>query len=608
MSKHLIMLSIILLPLIANADITSQTDWSGGPGNPGPCYEFGNEFFIETDILYADSITLGHCMHLVEGEYDYAYSVHSKDVDGDGDMDVLSAGVYDDNVIWFENSDAMPGILWTQHLIAGDFYCAMSVYSEDIDGDEDIDVLGAAKWDDEITWWENDDGTGTSWTEHQVDTDFDGAYSVYSDDIDGDGDKDILGAADHENAITWWENDDGIGTSWTEHPVDTDFNGACSVYSEDIDGDGDRDILGAAMNDYDITWWENYDGIGTSWVEHPIDSDFYIARSVYSEDIDGDGDMDVLGAAAGDDEITWWENDDGTGTSWTEHQVDTDFDGAKSVLAEDVDGDGDMDVLGAASMDEYNITWWENDGGIGTSWIKYPVDNDLDAANSVYSMDVDNDGVMEILGSGSIASKASISWWDISFSKNGMLESTILYTPSPGLPDWETINWVSDEPSGTTVAFQVRVSNHSSAMGAWSDTLYSPCSLNGILEDYKYYLQYRVILSTADSTITPSLNEVIFTWNPLGIEDNKEPEQFGLLPIHPNPSSGTTVLQVTVPEPMSVSIYLHDLSGRLVFRQANEEYSTGFHSITLDDLSTGIYFCKAVSGDQEDMQRFVVVE
>ncbi|NLP04707.1 hypothetical protein GX411_01985, partial [Candidatus Fermentibacteria bacterium] len=33
-------------------------------------------------------------------------------------------------------------------------------------------------------------------------------------------------------------------------------NGAWSVYSSDVDGDGDMDVLGAAYNADDITWWD----------------------------------------------------------------------------------------------------------------------------------------------------------------------------------------------------------------------------------------------------------------------------------------------------------------------------------------------------------------
>ncbi len=68
---------------------------------------------------------------------------------------------------------------------------------------------------------------------------------------------DILGVGNIPDEITWWENTNGIGTTWTMHTVDDDFDGASFVYAEDVDGDGDMDILVAAYGADEITWWEN---------------------------------------------------------------------------------------------------------------------------------------------------------------------------------------------------------------------------------------------------------------------------------------------------------------------------------------------------------------
>ena len=185
--------------------------------------------------------------------------------------------------------------------------------------------------------------------------------SVYAADMDGDGDLDILGAGYYAGEITWWENATGNGTSWTEHTVDDSFDGAISVYCADVDGDGDQDVLGAAYTGDAITWWQNTAGDGSRWVKHTLDDSFDGAASVYSADLDGDGDLDVLGAAKEADAVTWWENTAGDGTSWAEHTVAASIDGPRSVHAADVDGDGDLDVLSAA-VDAYHVTWWENPG------------------------------------------------------------------------------------------------------------------------------------------------------------------------------------------------------------------------------------------------------
>ena len=75
------------------------------------------------------------------------------------------------------------------------------------------------------------------------------------------------------------------------------------------------------------------------------------AYSVYAVDLDGDGDMDVLSASSLDDKIAWYENDGSE--SFTAHDITTSADYAYSVYAVDVDGDGDIDVLSASEIYGY---------------------------------------------------------------------------------------------------------------------------------------------------------------------------------------------------------------------------------------------------------------
>ena len=96
--------------------------------------------------------------------------------------------------------------------------------------------------------------------------------------------------------------------------------------------------------------WGTHIGFTESVISTSADG----ARSVYATDVDGDGDMDVLSASYSDDKIAWYEND-GSG-SFTEHVISTSADKAFSVYAVDVDGDGDMDVLSASYGDD-KIAW-----------------------------------------------------------------------------------------------------------------------------------------------------------------------------------------------------------------------------------------------------------
>ena len=78
--------------------------------------------------------------------------------------------------------------------------------------------------------------------------------------------------------------------------------------------------------------------------------------------MDGDGDLDVLSASANNDTIAWYENNGASPPTFTDHVIATNADGARSVYATDVDGDGDLDVLSASANDD-KIAWYENRGG-----------------------------------------------------------------------------------------------------------------------------------------------------------------------------------------------------------------------------------------------------
>ena len=77
------------------------------------------------------------------------------------------------------------------------------------------------------------------------------------------------------------------------------------AWFENLDGDGDIDLVGASMltnglyeQDADIAWFENLDGKGTQWALHSLDDDLPDASEAYFADLDGDGDLDVVAANA----------------------------------------------------------------------------------------------------------------------------------------------------------------------------------------------------------------------------------------------------------------------------------------------------------------------
>lgn len=91
-----------------NADSAVQSDWSGGSGVLGPVIDWGDEFNSSLCINWSGYPGIALLMqsileHTVDGNFLYASSVYSADVNGDGYMDVLGAGYNVCDITWWEN-------------------------------------------------------------------------------------------------------------------------------------------------------------------------------------------------------------------------------------------------------------------------------------------------------------------------------------------------------------------------------------------------------------------------------------------------------------------------------------------------------------------------
>jgi hypothetical protein len=344
--------------------------------------------------------------HTLPFTADGAASVYAADVDGDGDIDLMSALYGDDRIAWYENT-AGDGSAWTSDNVTTTADGPWSVYAADVDGDGDTDLMSASEFDDKIAWYENTARDGSSWTSDNVTISADGPWSVYAADVDGDGDIDLMSASHWDHKIRWYENTAGDGSAWTAYDVTglagATAIGAYSVYAADVDGDGDIDLMSASSGDDKIAWYENTASDGSAWTEHVVTISADGARSVYAADVDGDGDIDLMSALYADNKIAWYENKLRDALPWEEHTLPFTADGAQSVYAADVDGDGDIDLMSASCFDG-KIAWYENTAGDGSDWTEHVITTSAwGGAWSVYAADVDGDGDIDLM---------SASLWD----------------------------------------------------------------------------------------------------------------------------------------------------------------------------------------------------
>ena len=273
----------------------------------------------------------------------------------------------------------------------------ISVYSIDMDDDGDMDILNGM-FDNRIAWFENDGSQ--NFTEHNISTTTDVSRSIFALDIDDDSDIDVLSVASSDDKVVWFENDGS--QNFTEHNISTTTDGPWSISVVDMDGDSDIDVVCAEQVGNHVAWFEN-DG-RQSFTKHIIATPTFTSGSstlgaspvsVYAVDINSDDNIDVLSAYNGAKTIAWHENDGAE--SFTEHIISTNANGAQSVFALDLDKDGDIDAL-SASQNDNKIAWYENDGA--ENFTEHNISTNVVKAYSVYAIDIDGDGNNDVLSAG----------------------------------------------------------------------------------------------------------------------------------------------------------------------------------------------------------------
>jgi hypothetical protein len=604
---------VLLLLSPALGSFSSQSDWSEGPGEPGPVTGWGAAFSshvltawgdLPGDLLLAFE-SIAHSVSTYMGNVHTGFGV---DMDGDGDMDILSDSGARKLVAWFENDGTGSG--WERHNVSsyGELFAPRACYPVDIDGDGDMDVLGV---ENSTTWkriylWRNEDGIGTEWTTFVIAEDLYSPEFICAADIDGDGDSDIAtGEGGPDGQIAWYENKLPQGSwDWTVHSVGAKWN-CHELFPVDLDLDGDIDLASAATGYPQVSWWENLDGSGDSWVEHLVCNDIGQATSVCSVDIDGDGDLDIVGTGMeSGTRISWFEHPDDQQDAWTEHILQSQFITGEAVRALDIDGDGDIDILGASGYDLgglLEVVLWENVDGSGENWIRHSL-----ATGSWYKdvavADIDGDDTLDVVSFASVGS--IIAWYHLGYASFGYLTSSILDTGN--YPHWDWILWEDSLPPGADLWFQVKSSNDPDAMGPWSEHINEPGTLEGYIDSTFRYLQYKVTLSDPGRFSTPVLHEVHFMWDWLGIEEGSEGEGTFLYPVTPNPAPGSVMIRFRLSAPGPVSISVYDISGHLCETPLEMELLAGEHEVDVAGLPPGAYFVKMSVGEMILTRRFIL--
>ncbi len=303
-------------------------------------------------------------------------------------------------------------------------------------------------------------------------------------DVDGDGDPDVLSTSYSGFYAAWWRNDGGDPITWSKHTISGRLMGAHSALADDMDADGDLDVVVTATDLGSVMVYRNDGGDPVAWQELMLSDAVAGVRYACFADIDDDGHLDVVATGFGGT-VAWWRNSRGDGSRWQEETITDSRSGGHYVAVSDIDGDGNNDVL-VAAYSSSTVSWFTRDGG---QWSEHIVDGAFGEALTALAGDLDGDGDLDVVGTS--PELGEIAWWEVSKPlSSGELVSTILDTGTSGLR--MALDWQAEVPAGCRLELQVRSGDQADDLGDWSAALEPSCD---IAEPLGRYLQYRVLLN-----------------------------------------------------------------------------------------------------------------
>lgn len=378
------------------------------------------------------------------GSIDGAHHVAAADVDGDGNMDLVSAAQLDGTVAWFKGAGAgSTKTFGAKQLIVYGNTGVRCVVAADFNGDGHVDVASASKRANTVEVYVNNGGTGSNWTTVVVDDNVPGAVFVVAVDLDGDGLLDLASAAytpaasndqgSTNDQISWYKGN-GDGSFGRKQVVSDSDSGYTSVAAADVDGDGLVDLASTSYHSSATRWYKNLGG-GKFSPPNNVDDPGSTkgAYDVKLADLDGDGLIDAVVAADVDDAVTWHKNLGQTGFG-PKQIVTSQANGAMSVAVADINSDGLVDVACASYIDD-TVQWFENRGR-GTFGAAQVVTTNADQVSYLIAVDLDGDCAVDLASASFLDDR--IEWYrnlGSTYADQSATSGTCTLKPTAGVDD-----------------------------------------------------------------------------------------------------------------------------------------------------------------------------
>ena len=368
---------------IALVDVDGDGDLDLLSGNYGQV----NQLCLNNgDGTFADGIS-------ISAETYNTYAIAVGDVDGDGDMDMVTGNANQVNRLYLNNSTHSPFTGSQGKNITSDAYNTVTIGAGDLDNDGDIDVVAGNLGVNRLYLNNGSSDPFNGVTGLNITSDNHSTYSVAIGDVNKDGHLDlVVGNYTTTNRLYLNNGTSNPFNGVSGVDISTDAHSTLAITLGDVNGDGDLDVVAGNNNQTNrlYRWLGASYGSGTD-----ISVDVHATYAVAYKDIDKDGDLDVIAGNYGQRNRLYYNN--GYGTFSTGTDISTDSNSTRSLSIADVDGDGDLDML-TGNYSQYNRLYFNNGTTSpfnGVSGVN--VSNDSHATLDVVFHDLDKDGDQDIL-------------------------------------------------------------------------------------------------------------------------------------------------------------------------------------------------------------------
>jgi len=284
------------------------------------------------------------------------------DIDKDGNEDVVvGTGKVTENigsVYWFKAPQDPTGV-WQRYGVEVDADNSyFKIYTMDVNKDEMEDIIVGGRQIAVIFINPgNPAQAGATWEKIPIDEET--GSSIYLDDVNGDGKTDIVNSFLHGN-VSWIDVDYVDGEVVFERTmIEEDLDYAFDVNCMDVNGDLNKDVLVSTLSIEGLYWYEAPANSRDPWVQHIV-SPTYNGTDIYTGDINGDKKIDCIVSSAHNDTLSWFEYKEEDGeVKWTENIIDDYVDDPGDVSLDDLDNDGDLDIV-VTGLREDQMIWYEN--------------------------------------------------------------------------------------------------------------------------------------------------------------------------------------------------------------------------------------------------------